>query len=73
MLFRKIIAYSKNHVKLINTLCGQNAQLLNIKAGGTYSYQKLMLAYKEVQLQIADSYFNTGKGLFKLGNIYEYF
>jgi hypothetical protein len=30
--------YSENHTKYINTLCGQNAEFLNIKAGGTYNY-----------------------------------
>lgn len=49
MLFGEITAvYSKDHTKpismfadseLINTLCWQNAQLLNVKAGGTYSKQ----------------------------------
>jgi hypothetical protein len=30
MLFKEIIAvYSENHAKHINTLCGQNAELLN--------------------------------------------
>jgi hypothetical protein len=39
MLFKEIISvYSENNVKLINTFCGQNAELLNIKAGGTYNY-----------------------------------
>jgi hypothetical protein len=39
MLFRKInAAYSGNHMKPINIHCGQNAVLLNIKAGGKYSY-----------------------------------
>jgi hypothetical protein len=33
MLLRK---YSKNHTKPINTLCGQNAELLIVKVGGTY-------------------------------------
>jgi hypothetical protein len=38
-LFKEIIAvYCKNHMKRINTLCGQNAELLNVKPGGTYSY-----------------------------------
>jgi hypothetical protein len=38
-MFQEIIAvYSENHTKPINTLCGQNTELLNIKAGGTYSY-----------------------------------
>jgi hypothetical protein len=36
MLFKELIAvYSENHTKLINTLCGQNAELLTVKAGGT--------------------------------------
>jgi hypothetical protein len=39
ILFREIIpVYSENHMKPINTLCGQNAELLNVKVGGTYSY-----------------------------------
>jgi hypothetical protein len=38
-LFKEIIAaYPENHTKPINTLCGQNAELFIIKAGGTYSY-----------------------------------
>jgi hypothetical protein len=37
--FREIIAVcSVNHTKPINTLRGQNAQLLIVRAGGTYSY-----------------------------------
>jgi hypothetical protein len=32
----KFTAYSENHTKHVNTLGGQNVQLLNIKAGGTY-------------------------------------
>jgi hypothetical protein len=40
MLFREIIAvYSENHMKPINTLCGKNAELLTVKAGGAYSYR----------------------------------
>jgi hypothetical protein len=40
MRFQEIIAvYSDNHMISINTLRGQNAELLIIKAGGTYSYQ----------------------------------
>jgi hypothetical protein len=39
MLLREIIAvHTENHTKPINTLCGQNAELLIVKAGGTYSY-----------------------------------
>jgi hypothetical protein len=36
ILFREIIAlYTKHHTKQLNTLCGQNAELLIMKAGGT--------------------------------------
>ena len=36
MLYREIIAVcSQIHTKHINTLCGQNVELLNVKAGGT--------------------------------------
>ena len=28
---------SQIHIKHINTLCGQNEELLNVKPGGTYS------------------------------------
>jgi hypothetical protein len=39
MLFMEIFSvYSENHTKQINTLSEQNAELLIIKAGGTYSY-----------------------------------
>jgi hypothetical protein len=39
MLFKKIIAvYSENHMKLRKTLCRQNAELVDVKAGGTYNY-----------------------------------
>jgi hypothetical protein len=38
-LFKEIIAVcSESHMKHVNTLCGQNVELLNVKAGGTYSY-----------------------------------
>jgi hypothetical protein len=40
MLFRVIIGvYSEKLSKPINTHCGQNAELLNVKAGGAYNYQ----------------------------------
>jgi hypothetical protein len=39
MLFEEIITvYSENNTKPINTLYGQNAELQNVKAGGTYNY-----------------------------------
>jgi len=30
---------SEIHTKHTNTLCGLNAELLNVKPGGTYSYR----------------------------------
>jgi len=39
-MYREIIAVcSQIHTKHINTLCGQNVELLNVKLGGTYSDQ----------------------------------
>ena len=38
MLYSEIIAVcSQIHTKLINTLCGQNVEFVNVKTGGTYS------------------------------------
>jgi len=38
MLYREIIAVCSHiHTKHINTLCGQNVELLNVKLYGTYS------------------------------------
>jgi hypothetical protein len=38
MLYREIIVVcSQIHAKYINTLCGQNVELLDVKPGGTYS------------------------------------
>jgi uncharacterized membrane protein len=38
MLYREMIAVcSEIHINHINTLCGQNVELLNVKPGGTYS------------------------------------
>jgi len=38
MLYREIIAvYSQIYTKHINTLRGQNVELLKVKPGGTYS------------------------------------
>ena len=38
MLYREIIAVcSQTHTKHINTLCGQNVELLNVKPGGELS------------------------------------
>jgi hypothetical protein len=39
MIFKEIIdVYFENHKKYLNTFCGPNAELLNMKAGGTHSY-----------------------------------
>jgi hypothetical protein len=38
MLYSEItVVCSEIHTKHINTLCGQNVELLNVKRGGTYS------------------------------------
>ena len=38
MLYREIITVcSQIHTKPINTLCGQNAEFVNVTADGTYS------------------------------------
>jgi hypothetical protein len=38
MLFKEIIAvYSENHAKPINTLCGHNSELSNVKVAGACS------------------------------------
>jgi hypothetical protein len=38
MLYREIIAVCSHVQKQdVNTLCGQNVELLNVKTGGTYS------------------------------------
>jgi hypothetical protein len=39
MLFREIIVvYTENHLKPLNTLCGQKAYLKIVKMGVIYSY-----------------------------------
>ena len=46
MLYMEIIAVcSQIHTKHINILCGQNVELLNVKRGGTYSYQCKPVSY----------------------------
>ena len=43
MLYREIIAVcSQMHTKHINTLCGQNVELLNVKPVGTSSNQEAL-------------------------------
>jgi hypothetical protein len=49
MLFKEVIAvYTETNAKHICTLCGQNAELLNVKAGGTYRYHSA-LKFKEIR------------------------
>jgi hypothetical protein len=38
VLFKEIVTvYSENHTKTLNIFCGENAELLVIKAGGKYN------------------------------------
>jgi hypothetical protein len=37
-----IAVYSENNMKQINTLRGENAKLLIVKADGTYNYQEAL-------------------------------
>jgi hypothetical protein len=47
MLYREIIAVrSQIHTKHINTLCGQNVELLNVKPGSAYSYRWVLMVNK---------------------------
>jgi hypothetical protein len=40
MLYREVIAVcSEIHTKHINTLCGQNVELLNVKPGGAWGLE----------------------------------
>jgi hypothetical protein len=50
-MFRETVAvYSVSHTKPINTIWGQNAEVLNVKSGGTC---KLPLCYMELSLCMA--------------------
>jgi hypothetical protein len=43
MLFKEIVdVYFENDTKSINTLCGQNEELLNVKVGSTKTKHCLM-------------------------------
>jgi len=37
-----IVVSSQIHIKHINTLCGQNVELLKVKSGGTYSNHRAL-------------------------------
>lgn len=46
MLYAEITAvYFNNHANPINTLCGQNARLMNINVGRTYTYKWYLKGY----------------------------
>jgi hypothetical protein len=48
MLYREIIAVCfKIHTEHINTLCGQNVELLNVKPVGIYSNNWAVKGYNE--------------------------
>jgi hypothetical protein len=48
MLYREITAVcSEIHSKHINTLCGQNVELLNVIPGGTYSNHWVLQGYED--------------------------
>jgi hypothetical protein len=52
MLYSEIIAVcSEILTKHINTLCGQNVELLNVKPGGTYSDHWALKHYGEGPIQ----------------------
>jgi hypothetical protein len=58
MLYREIIAAcSEIHTKHINTLCGQNVELLNVKPGGTYSNHWALNAYVCVHVTFLSALF----------------
>ena len=68
MLYREIIAVcSQIHTKHINTLCGQNVELLNVKPGGTYSdhwalNERLFLQFFLVSTSIFRTYYEVLPG-----------
>jgi hypothetical protein len=48
MQLREIITgYSENRVNCISTLCGQNAEFLDVKAGGEYSCHCVLKHFEE--------------------------
>jgi hypothetical protein len=57
MLYREIIAVcSETHTKHINTLCGQNVELLSVKHGGTYSNQWALKGWIKSNIQDPSQY-----------------
>jgi len=55
MLYREIIAvFSEIHTKHINTLCGQNVELLNVKPGGIYTGMRRITTFRSTTDRIYD-------------------
>jgi hypothetical protein len=55
MLYREIIAVcSEIHTKHINTVCGPNVELLNVKPGGTYSDHRTYKTYEPLHEKMCD-------------------
>jgi hypothetical protein len=62
MLYSEIIALcSEIHTKHINTLCGQNVELLSVTRGGTYSDHWALQGYKRTNA-ICTLYRRCSKG-----------
>jgi len=60
MLYREIIAVcSQIHTKHTNTLCGQNVELLNVKAGDTYSDHSPRNGYNTARLISSNFWHNV--------------
>ena len=58
MLYREIIAVcSEVHTKHINTLCGQNVELLDVKPGGKYSDHWVLKGYFFVLKGLISTFF----------------
>ena len=74
MLYREIIAvYAQIHTKHINTLCGQNVELLNVKPGGTYSDHWVLKVYSYIFLTVAIPFMNFEAVIINITLNYEQF
>jgi hypothetical protein len=56
-----IAIYSENYTRPINTLCGQNAELLNVKMNGTHSCQCALQFQRQLSEQAAPSISYTAR------------
>jgi hypothetical protein len=57
MLYREIIAVcSQIHTQYINTLCGQNGELFNVKPGGKYTNHWVFKAVKKRETDTSPVY-----------------